>query len=121
MAIGLVIVVNTSQTNLLEQKKELCVLRALGFQHSEISRYWFSQSIVHFLVSCVFGFPAGVALAKSSIRQMEMAIRTYTFGNNPTDYAMTALFVFGCIVLSHFLTMRALKKWNIVEVVKEKE
>ena len=121
MAIGLVIVVNTSQTNLLEQKKELCVLRTLGFQHREISRYWFFQSILHFLVSCVFGFPAGIELAKSTLRQLETANRSYPFSNSPMDYALTALSVLGYIVLSHFLTMRALKKWDIVEVVKEKE
>lgn len=121
MAIGLVIVVNTSHTNLLEQKKELCVLRTLGFQHSEISRYWFFQSILHFLVSCAFGFPAGIALSKSTIQQLEMTQRTYTFVNNPMDYALTAFFVLCYIVLSHFLTMRALKKRDIVEVVKERE
>lgn len=121
MAIGLVIVVNTSQTNLLEQKKELCVLRTLGFQHREVSRYWFFQSILHFLVSCVLGFPAGIELAKSTLRQLETASRSYPFSNSPMDYALTALSVLGYIVLSHFLTMRALKGWEIVEVVKEKE
>lgn len=121
MAIGLVIVVNTSQTNLLEQKKELCVLRTLGFQHGEISRYWFCQSILHFLVSCVFGFPAGVALAKSTVQRLQMPRRAYVFVNSPTDYALTALFVLGCIAMSHFIAMRAMKKWDLVEVVKEKE
>ena len=121
MAIGLVIVVNTSQTNLLEQKKELCVLRTLGFQHREISRYWFFQSILHFLVSSVFGFPAGIELAKSTLRQLETANRSYPFSNSLMDYALTALSVLGYIALSHFLTMRALKGWEIVEVVKEKE
>ncbi|MBR5109424.1 MAG: FtsX-like permease family protein, partial [Clostridia bacterium] len=121
MAIGMVIVVNTSQTNLLEQKKELCVLRTLGFQHSAVSRYWFCQSILHFLVSCVFGFPAGIELTKYTLRQLEMTDRAYTFVNNPMDYAMTAVFVFCAIILSHLLTMRALKGWDIVEVVKEKE
>ena len=121
IAIGLVIVVNTSQTNLMEQKKELCVLRTLGFQHREISRYWFAQSILHFGVSCVFGFPAGIALTINTLRHLETANRTYSFMNDPLDYALTAALVLAFIALSHFYTMRSLKRWDIVEVVKEKE
>ena len=121
IVIGMVIVVNTSQTNLLEQKRELCVLRTLGFQRREISRYWFAQSILHFLVSCVFGFPAGIEITKSALRKLEMNNRTYVFVNNPMDYVLTAVLVLGFIALSHFMTMHSLKKWDIVEVVKEKE
>ena len=121
MIIGLVIVVNTSQTNLLEQKRELCVLRTLGFQHGELSLYWFAQSLLHFLYSCVLGFPAGIAMAKRAIQNMEMELYTYTFVNNPWDYAVTAGLVFAYIVFSHFLSMRSLRRWDIVECVKDKE
>ena len=121
MIIGLVIVVNTTQTNLLEQKRELCVLRTLGFQHGELSLYWFAQSLLHFLCSCVLGFPAGIAMAKRAIQNMEMELYTYTFVNNPWDYAVTAGLVFAYIVFSHFLSMRSLRRWDIVECVKDKE
>ncbi len=121
ITIGMVIVMNTSQTNLLEQKKELCVLRTLGFQHREISRYWFAQSLLHFVVSCIFGFPGGIFLTIKTLEKLEVANRTYTFVNSPGDYALTAALVLGFIILSHFLTMRSMKKWDIVEVVKEKE
>ena len=121
MIIGLVIVVNTSQTNLLEQKRELCVLRTLGFQHGELSLYWFAQSLLHFLCSCVLGFPAGIAMAKRAIQNMEMELYTYIFVNNPWDYAVTAGLVFAYIVFSHFLSMRSLRRWDIVECVQDKE
>ena len=46
---------------------------------------------------------------------------SYTFVNDPVNYALTAVFVFCAMILSHLMTMRALKNWDIVEVVKEKE
>ena len=121
MLIGLVIVVNTSQTNLLEQKRELCVLRTLGFQHGELSLHWFAQSLLHFLCSCALGFPVGVAVAKRAMQNMEMTNRSYPFVNNPWDYAVTAGLVFAYIAFSHFLSMRSLRRWDIVECVKDKE
>ncbi len=121
MTIGLVIVVNTSQTNLLEQKRELCVLRTLGFQHSELSLHWFAQSLLHFLCSCALGFPIGAAVAKRALLNMEMTNRSYPFVKNPWDYAVTAGLVFAYIVFSHVLSMRSLRKWDIVESVKDKE
>ena len=115
------IVVNTSQTNLLEQKRELCVLRTLGFQHGELSLHWFSQSLLHFLCSCALGFPVGVAVAKRAMLNMEISDRSYPFVNSPWDYAVTAGLVFAYIVFSHFLSMRSLRRWDIVECVKDKE
>ena len=38
MLMGFVIVMNTSLTNIQDVKKELCILRMLGFQHSQISK-----------------------------------------------------------------------------------
>ena len=121
MLIGLVIVVNTSQTNLLEQKRELCVLRTLGFQHGEVSLHWFAQSLLHFLCSCALGFPVGVAVGRQAMLNMEITDRTYPFVNSPWDYAVTAGLVFAYIVFSHFLSMQSLRRWDIVECVKDKE
>ena len=119
--IGLVIVINVSQTNLLEQKRELCVLRTLGFQHGEISRHWFLQSLLYFLLSCLLGFPLGARLAMFAFKLLETESRAYPFVNSLAEYAFTAGVVFGFIVISHVLSMRSMKKWDLVESVKDKE
>ena len=119
--IGLVIVLNTTRTNLLEKKKELCILRTIGFQHGEISRSWFSQSILQFIVACVIGFPAGHFLAQAALDQITTPNREYVYANGIKEYILTALIVFLYMTVSHILAMRSMKKWNIVESVKEKE
>ena len=61
------------------------------------------------------------AVAKRALLNMEMTNRSYPFVKNPWDYAVTAGLVFAYIVFSHALSMRSLRKWDIVESVKDKE
>ena len=119
--IGLVIVTNTARTNLLEKKKELSILRVLGFQHGEISRSWFSQSALHFFASLAVGFPTGMAVAKTALRRLTTEGREYVFANSWREYFVTAALVFLYMLAGHFLSMRSMRAWDLVENVKEKE
>ena len=119
--IGLIIVVNTMQTNLLEQCKELCVLRTLGFSHRAVSGKLFLQSLLYFIFSCVIGTPLGVAFARTALRQLATREQEYPFASGIAECLLTAGLVFGYILLSHLISSRSMKKWNIVEIVKEKE
>ncbi len=119
--IGLVIVVNTSQTNLLEQKKEICLLRTLGFSHRQVSGNLFLQSVLHFAFSCVIGLPCGVWVAKILLDGLETKLREYPFANGFAEYLLTAGMVFGFVLLSHLICAHAVRKWDIVDTVKEKE
>ena len=119
--IGLIIVVNTMQTNLLEQKKELCVLRTLGFSHRFVSAKLFLQSLLYFVFSCIIGTPLGAVFAVTALRQLATKEQEYPFASGIAECLLTAGLLFGCIVLSHLISSRSMKKWNIVEIVKEKE
>lgn len=119
--IGLIIVVNTMQTNLLEQSKELCVLRTLGFSHRFVSGKLFLQSLLYFVFSCIIGIPLGVVFAGTVLRQLATKGQEYPFASGIAEYLLTSGLVFGYILLSHLVSSRSMKKWNIVETVKEKE
>ena len=119
--IGLIIVINTTQTNLLEQSKELCVLRTLGFSHRFVSGKLFLQSLLYFVFSCIIGTPLGVAAAGMALRQLATKEQEYPFASGIAECLLTAGLVFGYILLSHLIASRSMKKWNIVEIVKEKE
>ncbi len=121
IVIGLVIVINTAQTNLLEKKRELCVLRTLGFQHSEISRKWFVQSFLQFIFSCMAGLPIGIYIARTALQKLSTEGREYVFANSFNEYMFTILLVLSYIVVSHFIAMNSMKKWDMVESVKDKE
>lgn len=121
VVIGLVIVINTFRTNLQEQKKELCMLRTLGHQHAELSLRLFFQAMPYFVFACVIGFPAGVAATKFVLDKLETQSRTYPFVGDYSIYLMTAGVVFAYVVLSHILSMCNVRKWDIVETIKDKE
>ncbi len=118
---GFIIVLNTTRTNLLEKKKELCILRTLGCQHGEISRSLFSHSLLHFIFSCMLGFPLGRLVAEAALARFSTASQDYVYANTLREVALTALCVLGYIVLSHCAAMGELRRWDIVESVKEKE
>jgi putative ABC transport system permease protein len=56
-------VVNTLWTNVLDQTRELGVLRALGMKRGQVQKLVLAQAATLALVSCVPGAPAGVLLA----------------------------------------------------------
>ena len=119
--LGFLIIYNTTQTNLLEQKKELSVLRSLGFHVREISRIWLVQTAIQFLFACAIGLSAGTVLAKYALAQMSLKNREYSFVHDPMQFVLTVCIVLTYILISHFAAMRSIRKWNIVENVKEKE
>lgn len=118
---GVVIVYNTMQTNLLDQKKELSVLRAIGFQISQISGIWLLQSLSQFVLSAAVGVPAGVAVAKYALKSISVDNREYPFANVPSQYIITLALVLVYILISHFSAMRSIRRWDISENTKEKE
>ena len=119
--IGLLIVINTTVINLQEAKRKLCMFRVLGFTQNEISRNMFGQSIIHFILACVVGFPIGVSFAKVSLHKLSIPNKEFVFVNRIYVYALTGVIVFIYVFLSHIIAMHTLKKWNIAENIKGRE
>ena len=121
IVIGLVIIVNITSTNLLEMKKELCILRTLGFTVQELSISLFSQSLLHFILSCILGIPAGELIARHGLDAIATTNRTYKFVSGPKEMIITVSIVFLYLVIGHFLSVHNIRSWDIVESVKDKE
>ena len=96
-------------------------MRTLGFQHSEVSRKWFVQSFLQFVCSCIIGLPSGIYIAKTALQKLSTEGREYVFANSFNEYIFTILLVLAYMVISHFIAMHSMKKWDMVESVKDKE
>ena len=119
--VGMLILVTTNQTNLLEQKRELSILRAMGFQHSEISRHWFTHSLLYLLCALGFGIPLGLWIAKTAFRLLTNDSRHFIYIPDSFQY----LWTFGILLLflaaAHVWSMRSMKKWDLAESIRDTE
>ena len=121
VVLGLFIIVNTNQTNLQNHKKELSILRAIGFQRREISLHWFSHAVLYFLISLALGLPLGYELSVITLKKVGAASHQFFYVSSPYQYVMTIGILFLFLLLAHLLSMHSLKKWNLVESVRDKE
>ena len=119
--VGLFIVVNTGWNNLHEQKLSLSVLRAIGFQQRQISARWFLQSLLYLVLSLLIGFGIGQIVAVKSMGLMNNSIRHLEYIPSAFQYAWTGISTFVFILAGHLVTMRSMKKWDLVENTKGRE
>ncbi|MBR4621930.1 MAG: FtsX-like permease family protein [Ruminococcus sp.] len=121
VTIGFVIVLNTMLTNLYENKKELAILRTLGFQHREISLSRLSQAMMQFVLACLIGFPPGALLARAALVSISTPLTEYVYVGGIFEYLFTAGIILLYLIVCHLFSMRSMKKWDVTEVVKDKE
>jgi len=119
--VGAFIVVNTGRNNLNEQKLSLSVLRAMGFQHRDISLRWFLQSFLFYLFSLAVGLPVGRVMADICLDMLRTAERDVRYIHSLFQYAWTAGLIFAFLVAAHLITVRVMRKWDLVENLKGRE
>ncbi len=121
ITIGALVVFNVMQTNLLERKRELCVLRTLGFGHGEVSLVLLRQTMLYIALAFVVGLPAGRLVAQRALLLISTSDRTFAYANGPREYAVTVLITLGFAVASHLLATHSMRRWDINEGVRDKE
>ncbi len=119
VVLGLFIIININQTNLLEQKRELSILRSLGFQRRDISRHWYVHAMLYFVISLTLGIPVGVWITKTTFRLIQTNSRRIFYMSDPLQFVFTIGVLFLFLTCAHLWSMRIVKKWNLVENVKD--
>ena len=119
--LGFVIILNTNLTNLLEQKKKLCVLKSMGYNDSAISRNWFSQTIIQLVLACIIGFPLAIYISIKAVKYLSSVHGNYVFVHSINTYVLTLIFVAFYLIFSHLVSMRRMKNWDIAEEVKNRD
>lgn len=121
VVVGFMIVFNMMQTNLKEQKRSFATMRTLGFQRSSISSSNLFVSIFQFILAIACAIPIGTVLSKLLLKSISVPDQIYPFPKTWTIYVFSTVIVLAFLLVSHFLVMRQMKKWNLPESVKERE
>ncbi len=121
LLIGYVIVSNTMQTTLYERKKELSVLRTIGYQVSDISKIWLITTSLQIALAVLIGLSFGSLFAQSLLDFISVPTRQYPFVADWSMYILTVAIVIVFVVATHILVVRSIKKWDVVEIIKEKD
>ena len=119
--VGFMIVFNMMLTNLKEQKRTFATMRTLGYQRSSISMANLFTSIIQFIIAMVFAIPIGILISKILLRSISIPDQIFPFPKTWTMYVLSAVIVLAFLLVSHFLVMPTMKKWNLPESVKERE
>lgn len=119
--IAFAIIYNTATISLSERKREYATLRVMGFQSKEVSKIMGFEYWLLSVFGILGGIPLAIALKLSLASMMESDL--YTF---PTYTPLSAFIigVIGCIAavfISNKASARSIRKFDMVEVLKERE
>lgn len=121
IVIGFMIVYNMILTNLKEQKRTFATMRTLGFQRGAISKASLCTNLFQFVVAMAVAIPLGVIITKVLLKNISVPNQIHPFPQTWTMYVFSTLIVLAFLLISHYLVMSSMKKWNLPESVKERE
>ena len=121
IGLGALIVSLMMQTSLIEQKRDLCIMRSVGFGMYQISGIWSFVTIIQFLVSMIFAIPLSFLTTKLFLSLVNTKMAMVLSYANIWHALMTMALVAFFLVFAHFFCMSIVKRWNIAENTKNRE
>lgn len=121
IVMGFLIVFNMTLTNLKEQKRTFATMRTLGFQRSSISNANLLNSIFQFIIASGLGIPAGMGLSHILLNTLSSNQMIFPYPHVILMYFLCIILVLSFLLISHFIAMSDMKRWNLPECVKERE
>lgn len=120
-AMGLIILAIMSLNALIEQKRQLSILRCVGFTTGNISTIWGFQSILELILSLVISIPASALITMLLFRVGSTNIITYPFIFSIPVLAIAFGFIVISILGAHAIALLTLRKWNLADNTRSRE
>ena len=121
IGLGVLIVSLMMQTSLMEQKRDLCIMRSVGFSMAQISGIWSFVTLLQFILSMTFAIPLSFLATHiflSFVGTSSAMVLSYA---NGLHILMTIGIVGLFLIGSHVACMGTVKKLNIAENTKNRE
>ncbi|MCD5406403.1 MAG: ABC transporter permease [Desulfotomaculum sp.] len=121
VVLGFAIIYNVSLISFEERKRELSLLRLLGFKNNEISSLLLKENFLQSVLGIALGLPFGYLMALSYVRALETDLFTFPMAVYPTTYFLAALGGVFFITVAYLLARRRVKRLNLIETLKNKD
>jgi len=118
---GFIILTIMSQNALMEQKRQISVLRLIGFRVFDISNMWTLQSFSQLLFSSLFAIPVGVLSSAILFGICSSASQAYPLVVSIPTVLFAFAFIFVIILSCHLLSMLTIKRWNLADNTRSRE
>lgn len=121
MAIAFAIITNTSSISLSERKREYATLRVLGMHPREIAKILGFEYWLLALIGMIPGIPLLRMLKTGMSSMMESSMFTIPLESPLSCYITAAACCLITVGLCNLLAARQIEKYDMVEVLKERE
>ena len=110
-----------SQNSLIESKRQVSILRAIGFRVLDISNIWTAQSFMEYISAMIIGVPGGILMSTLLFAAVSSATQTYPFVFSWGVIGLAVGFVLAVVIITHLLAMISIKKWNLADNTRCRE
>ena len=121
VVLGFAIIYNASLISFEERKRELSLLRLMGFKNNEISSLLLKENFLQSILGIALGLPFGYLMALGYVRALETDLYTFPMAVYPTTYFLSAITGVLFITAAYLLARRRVKRLNLIETLKNKD
>ena len=121
LGMGFVILTIMSQNALMEQKRQISVMRAIGFRIINISNIWTLLSLLQSIFALVLAIPVGLLVSNTLFSLASSSTQIYPFIIDWKIMLFAFLFVALVIIISHTISMISIRGWNLADNTRSRE
>ena len=99
---------------LSDDKRNITIMRVIGFRIRDISLYFFIQEVFYIIISILLAVPFTLLLTKSLLGYVSTNRQIYPFIVDFKIILLSISFTLFTIVISHIISMLKVNKWKMV-------
>ncbi|MBI1351907.1 MAG: FtsX-like permease family protein [Actinomycetales bacterium] len=119
-AMAFAIIFTTMSVNIVERQRELATFRAAGVRYRTIAGLVGGENVIVVALGVIPGLVLGLITADAMLQTYSSDQFTLTLYINPVTLVLSALAVLAVAVLSQWPGMRAIRRMNVADVVRER-
>jgi putative ABC transport system permease protein len=119
-AMAFALIFNTMSVNLAERSREVATLLAVGTDQKWINRVLVAENLTVALAGVIPGLVVGYFFSDMAMASFETDLFSFELYMKPSTLALAALAIMAVAVLSQFPALRALRRIDVADVVRER-